>query len=139
MKNFPNNVCAPLRYSRIRRGNESRTFLQGIQPQRKDFLNACAQKKAARLPGKGRDKVFLMRRAAIFVIRWYQYLISPDHGVLQFAAGTHRCRFFPSCSAYAIDAIRQYGLMHGFMASAKRIGRCHPWSKGGYDPLQIKN
>lgn len=65
----------------------------------------------------------------------YQCTISPDHGVFRDLFGLYHCKFFPSCSAYATEAIRQYGLLKGFMASSKRILRCNPWSRGGYDPL----
>lgn len=46
------------------------------------------------------------------------------------------CRFYPSCSAYAIEAIQKLGVIRGVFQSVKRLLRCHPWSKGGYDPLQ---
>jgi hypothetical protein len=45
------------------------------------------------------------------------------------------CRFYPSCSAYAIEAIEKYGLFFGGLKAAKRILRCHPFSAGGYDPV----
>ncbi|MBI2122215.1 MAG: membrane protein insertion efficiency factor YidD [Candidatus Sungbacteria bacterium] len=64
----------------------------------------------------------------------YQRTISPDHGIFGDFFGSYRCKFSPSCSAYAASAIRQYGLLNGFMASSKRILRCNPWSSGGYDP-----
>ena len=45
------------------------------------------------------------------------------------------CRFTPTCSQYALEAIEKYGFAKGCWLAAKRIGRCHPWSAGGYDPL----
>ena len=44
------------------------------------------------------------------------------------------CRFYPSCSQYAIDAITKYGIMRGMIKGAMRLLRCHPFSRGGYDP-----
>jgi putative membrane protein insertion efficiency factor len=49
------------------------------------------------------------------------------------------CRFHPSCSAYAIEAITQRGVFLGFFLSLKRLCRCHPWADGGYDPVQPKH
>mgnify|MGYP001606641296 CR=1 FL=1 len=73
----------------------------------------------------------------ISLIHLYQTLFSPDHGACaQFFSPYGRCRFFPSCSEYAISALRQYGLFLGIMASIKRVARCHPWSRGGYDPVE---
>src|SRR3989338_3492337 len=69
------------------------------------------------------------------VIFAYQKLFSPDHGLIGGFVGTGHCKFFPSCSAYAIGAIRQYGLLRGTVASFKRILRCNPWGSGGYDPV----
>ncbi|OGZ98829.1 MAG: membrane protein insertion efficiency factor YidD [Candidatus Sungbacteria bacterium RIFCSPHIGHO2_02_FULL_47_11] len=61
-------------------------------------------------------------------------MVSPDHGVFGIVASISRCRFYPSCSAYAIHAIRQYGLLKGSVASFKRVLRCNPFNPGGYDP-----
>ena len=48
------------------------------------------------------------------------------------------CRFHPSCSAYALEAIRVHGAMRGSLLAVKRIGRCHPWSPGGVDHVPAK-
>ncbi len=61
------------------------------------------------------------------LIRGYQVLVSP---VLPAS-----CRFMPSCSTYAIDAIAAHGPLAGSMLAARRICRCHPWNDGGYDPV----
>lgn len=72
----------------------------------------------------------------IFLVRAYQHTLSPEHGIAGYVFPSYRaCRFFPTCSAYAIAALRQYGLFAGLMVSLKRILRCHPWHVGGYDPL----
>ncbi|MFG0267203.1 MAG: membrane protein insertion efficiency factor YidD [Rhodopirellula sp. JB055] len=62
----------------------------------------------------------------VLCIRWYQVVISPMMGP--------SCRFTPTCSAYAIESIQKYGAIRGAWRSIKRIGRCHPWNPGGYDP-----
>jgi len=64
---------------------------------------------------------------ALRFIAFYQRFISPLSGP--------RCRFDPSCSAYGFEAIETYGLAKGGWMAAKRIGRCHPWNDGGYDPV----
>jgi len=61
------------------------------------------------------------------LIRGYQYWISP-------LLGRH-CRFWPSCSEYAREAIERYGLWRGGWLAAKRVCRCHPWHTGGCDPV----
>lgn len=65
--------------------------------------------------------------AAIGLIRVYQRVISP------FLPPS--CRFTPTCSAYAVTALQRYGLLHGGWLALKRVGRCHPWNPGGYDPV----
>lgn len=69
----------------------------------------------------------------IFVIRVYQLTLSPAQ-IFLFgpAAG---CRFTPTCSAYAMDALREHGAVKGTALAAGRICRCHPWSGGGHDPV----
>lgn len=76
-----------------------------------------------------------LTRFCIVLLRIYQMTLSLEHGVAGYVLPYRVCRFFPTCSAYAIAALRQYGLLTGFMVSLKRILRCHPWHVGGYDPL----
>ncbi len=66
---------------------------------------------------------------AIFIlpIRFYQVCISP-----MFPAA---CRYTPTCSQYAIEAIREHGIIRGGWLALKRISRCHPWGGSGYDPV----
>lgn len=73
-----------------------------------------------------------MRSLVLAVIRFYQKTLSPDHGVV-FVGTAMRCRFFPSCSQYAYEAIERFGLVRGTGKGILRILRCGPWSKGGID------
>ncbi len=66
-------------------------------------------------------------RLLIMPIRFYQGAISPH-----FPAA---CRYQPTCSQYAVEAIQKYGAIKGTVLAAKRIGRCHPWGGSGYDPV----
>ncbi len=68
-----------------------------------------------------------MKSAFVFLIRGYQLFLSP-----LFPAS---CRYYPTCSQYAIDAIEKHGAMKGSLLAAKRISRCHPFSAGGFDPI----
>ncbi|MDM8528949.1 membrane protein insertion efficiency factor YidD [Anaerolineales bacterium HSG24] len=68
-----------------------------------------------------------MKYLALGIIRFYQKFISPLY--------PPACRFEPSCSHYAHQAIEKYGLFKGGWLATKRIGRCHPFNPGGYDPV----
>jgi len=68
-----------------------------------------------------------MREAFVLLIRIYQWVIAP-------LLPPNTCRFTPSCSQYAIDAVRKYGTLRGGWRAIKRIGKCHPYHPGGYDP-----
>ncbi|HLE18370.1 MAG TPA: membrane protein insertion efficiency factor YidD [Syntrophales bacterium] len=65
---------------------------------------------------------------ATSLIKVYKYVVSP---ILPSS-----CRFYPSCSEYAIDALKKYGLLRGSWLTLKRIARCHPLSAGGHDPVR---
>ncbi|MGH8970267.1 MAG: membrane protein insertion efficiency factor YidD [Actinomycetes bacterium] len=71
-----------------------------------------------------------MRRLLILPIRVYQLVVSPLLGP--------RCRFYPSCSAYAIEAIATHGALRGLYLGTRRLLRCHPWNPGGVDPVPPK-
>lgn len=72
-----------------------------------------------------------MRKILTKFIVGYQYLVSPFFGP--------SCRYTPTCSDYAIEAINQHGILKGFWLALRRIGRCHPWHEGGYDPVPGAN
>lgn len=69
----------------------------------------------------------LPRNILIVVLKLYRRVISPIYGQV--------CRFFPSCSAYALEAVTVHGAVKGSWFAARRIVRCHPWSAGGLDPV----
>ena len=68
-----------------------------------------------------------MRRLALKLIRGYQVAISPML--------PPSCRYVPSCSEYGFEAIERYGILRGGWMTIRRIGRCHPFAKGGHDPV----
>ncbi len=67
------------------------------------------------------------RAVVMAPIRLYQRAISPALG--------QRCKYHPSCSTYAVQAIRRYGILRGLAMAGWRVLRCNPWSHGGYDPV----
>ncbi|HET8655663.1 MAG TPA: membrane protein insertion efficiency factor YidD [Longimicrobiaceae bacterium] len=69
----------------------------------------------------------MLRRALIGAIRFYRNAISP--------LTPPSCRFTPTCSAYALEAVEKYGAARGSWLAARRLLRCHPFCKGGYDPV----
>jgi uncharacterized protein len=73
-----------------------------------------------------------MKWLFIALIRFYQLFLSP----LKILFGSaHTCRFQPSCSRYAIEALETHGLFRGTWLAIKRISKCHPWGPFGYDPV----
>lgn len=69
----------------------------------------------------------MIRRLLIYIVRAYRWLVSP---VLAPA-----CRFHPSCSSYAEEALARHGALRGGWLAARRVCRCGPWNAGGYDPV----
>jgi len=68
-----------------------------------------------------------MKKLLLIFIKFYQYFISPFTG--------NNCRYYPTCSAYAVEAVEKYGSLKGALLTAKRILRCHPFHAGGFDPV----
>ncbi|MFP4130517.1 MAG: membrane protein insertion efficiency factor YidD [Thiohalospira sp.] len=68
-----------------------------------------------------------MRTILVLVVRLYRYLVSPLLGP--------RCRFHPTCSCYAEEAVRRFGAVRGGWLAVRRLARCHPWHPGGVDPV----
>lgn len=71
-----------------------------------------------------------MKYPLIWLLKAYRLFISPLYGQV--------CRYHPSCSAYALDAVTRFGAVRGSWLAARRIGRCHPWAAGGNDPVPPK-
>jgi len=69
----------------------------------------------------------MMKQLLLILIKFYQFFISPLTG--------QNCRYYPTCSAYAFEAVAKHGSLKGTALAVKRILRCHPFHAGGYDPV----
>jgi putative membrane protein insertion efficiency factor len=74
--------------------------------------------------------LLLPRNVSVVILRIYRAVISPLYGDV--------CRYYPSCSAYTLRAIQEYGLIRGSALGAWRIARCHPWAAGGVDDVPAR-
>ncbi len=74
--------------------------------------------------------ILLPRNVCVLILRAYRAVISPLYGDV--------CRYYPSCSAYALGAIQQHGVIKGVGLGIWRIARCHPWAKGGIDDVPAR-
>jgi putative membrane protein insertion efficiency factor len=86
---------------------------------------------APRRPGSADHRASRLARAVVLSpVVVYRHLISP--------AIPRRCKYEPTCSRYAIDAIGRYGILRGLVLAVWRLLRCNPWSYGGYDPVEAQ-
>lgn len=69
----------------------------------------------------------MISKMFILIIRGYQYFLSPYVG--------HQCRFTPTCSHYAVEALQRHGAVRGTWLASRRLSKCHPWHTGGFDPV----
>jgi putative membrane protein insertion efficiency factor len=68
-----------------------------------------------------------MRTIVLALIRAYRYMLSPWWG--------QQCRFSPTCSSYALEAVERHGCLRGLLFTTRRLSCCHPWHRGGFDPV----
>ena len=68
-----------------------------------------------------------MKHLLIWLLKGYRFAISPLYGQV--------CRYHPTCSAYALEAVQTHGAARGTWLATRRVGRCHPWAAGGLDPV----
>ncbi|MBX3067061.1 MAG: membrane protein insertion efficiency factor YidD [Microbacteriaceae bacterium] len=73
----------------------------------------------------------LPRNLCVLILRIYRKFVSPLYGDV--------CRYYPSCSSYALTSIQRFGVIRGIWMGTKRIARCHPWARGGVDDVPVRN
>jgi uncharacterized protein len=70
-----------------------------------------------------------VKHVLIWLLKGYRFAISPLYGEV--------CRYYPSCSAYALEAVTMHGALRGSWLAIRRVARCHPWAAGGLDPVPL--
>ncbi len=88
---------------------------------------SAAVQAVARRPDAVEWMLLLPRNVCVVILRAYRTIISPLYGEV--------CRYYPSCSAYALEAIQKHGVVRGVWLGSRRIARCHPWAAGGVDDV----
>jgi len=83
-----------------------------------------------------KNTVIFTRMIALRLIRFYQKTLSFDHGMLSYLFPHGYCRFQPTCSEYAHQAVAKYGVIKGGLMAFWRVLRCNPFNKGGHDPVK---
>jgi len=78
----------------------------------------------------------MIKKVILNLIKLYQKTLSPDSGYFSYKYPAGCCRFYPNCSEYSYQAIEKYGIFKGIFLSIKRVCKCNPFSKGGYDALK---
>ena len=91
-------------------------------------LNQQLSSSSRRVPASPRLRVGLSRRLYLLPVRLYQLTLSRWLG--------GQCKYLPTCSEYFIESVRRKGIVRGTAKGLWRIARCHPWSKGGWDPVE---
>lgn len=77
----------------------------------------------------------MLNAIIIQLIRIYQLFLSPDHSFWARSLGKSHCRYYPTCSMYGKECFERFGFFRALWLTAKRVARCHPWAKGGLDPV----
>lgn len=77
----------------------------------------------------------MLAKVFVGIIKLYQKILSPEQSFWGKRIGWKVCRFHPTCSEYAVGALKKFGLLKGGYMASRRILRCHPWNPGGYDPV----
>lgn len=82
-----------------------------------------------------KKSIFAPRLPILGMIRFYQTTLSPDHGIFKSRHPFGYCKFYPTCSEYAHEAVKRFGVVRGCAKAGWRILRCNPWTKGGVDEI----
>lgn len=106
-------------------------LIRARQPEAEALLNQqlaeVLDERAMKIENTPVARRSIMSRPVRALMRAYQLTLSPLLGP--------RCRFYPSCSTYAMQAVQRHGVARGLVMAAKRLSKCHPWHPGGYDPV----
>lgn len=94
-------------------------------------LRSTEQRQTAGMTRTATFVLLLPRNICVLILRIYRAVISPLYGDV--------CRYYPSCSLYALRSIQEYGVLRGIWRGSLRIARCHPWAAGGIDDVPVRD